>query len=253
MATFTTAGSKIYIGPVMAEQDADFVVGDFAALSYVAIGNTTNLGDFGDVAAEVTSDEINRQRTRKAKGTRNAGTMTITCNDNPSDAGQAALYAAEQDDADYAFKVVLADVPVSGGAPVGSIRYFVAKVMSTPEGLGGANQFASATFTLGINSNIVRVANSTGDAVPVNSVVPAITGSAVHGAVLSSSTGTWSNTPTAYAYQWKSAGVAVSGETRATYTVRTSDVGNTITVTVTASNSGGSGTGATSSATATVT
>ncbi len=39
-------------------------------------------------------------------------------------------------------------------------------------------------------------------AVPVNSVLPAISGTAQVGQSLSSSTGTWSGSPTSYAYQW---------------------------------------------------
>lgn len=254
MAVFKTAGSKIYIGPTIADSTVDFVASDFSGLSpYVEIKNTTNLGDFGDTAAAITSDEINRPRTRKAKGTRNAGTMTLVCNDNPTDPGQLALYAAEQDDTNnYAFQVVLNDAP-SGGT--GSVRYFAAKVTSTPEGLGGANQFATVTFALDIDSNIVRVAAASGASVPVNSVAPAISGTAAHGNILTASTGTWSNTPTSFAYQWNRNGVAIANEDArdSSYTVETADVGDTLTVTVTASNSGGAGSPATSAATATVT
>jgi thermitase len=92
---------------------------------------------------------------------------------------------------------------------------------------------------------------------PVNTALPAISGIAEDGQVLTASTGTWSNSPTAYAYQWRrcdSAGAncaALAGATAPTYPVSSADVGSTLQVAVTASNSGGSAT-ATSLATAVV-
>ncbi len=74
---------------------------------------------------------------------------------------------------------------------------------------------------------------------PVNSVVPAITGTAQVGQTLTSSTGTWSGSPT-YARQWFAAGVAISGATGATYFPVVGDVGKAITVRVTATNDKGS-------------
>lgn len=71
---------------------------------------------------------------------------------------------------------------------------------------------------------------------PVNSVKPAITGTLVRGQTLIASTGTWTNSPTSYAYQWKGNGVDISGATSSTFALTVGQVGQTITVTVTASN-----------------
>ena len=46
---------------------------------------------------------------------------------------------------------------------------------------------------------------------PRNTAVPAITGTAAVDAVITSSTGTWSGTPTSYAYQWTQNGADVGG------------------------------------------
>jgi hypothetical protein len=87
-------------------------------------------------------------------------------------------------------------------------------------------------------------------AAPVNTALPAISGTPEEGQVLSASTGTWSNSPTAYAYQWgrcDSAGAncaALPGATAQTYTVGPADVGSTLQVAVTASNAGGPSTAA---------
>ena len=87
---------------------------------------------------------------------------------------------------------------------------------------------------------------------PVNSALPTISGTTTQGQTLTSSTGTWSNIPSSYAYQWKRSGTNISGATASTYLLALADVGATITVAVTASNAGGAGTAATSAATAAI-
>lgn len=79
-----------------------------------------------------------------------------------------------------------------------------------------------------------------------NTSQPAVSGNAQIGATMSVSNGSWSGTVTSYAYQWDrcdSSGAAcsaVAGATATTYTVGTSDGGDTLRATVTASNSSGS-------------
>lgn len=86
---------------------------------------------------------------------------------------------------------------------------------------------------------------------PVNATLPVISGTAQQGQTLTASTGTWTNTPTSFTYQWKADAVNISGATSSSYLLTGSEVGKVITVTVTAANAGGSGS-ATSSATSTV-
>lgn len=74
---------------------------------------------------------------------------------------------------------------------------------------------------------------------PVNTVLPAISGTVDIGQTLTATNGTWTNSPSGYTYQWKRNGVAIVGATANTYTLTASDPGTTITVTVTATNAGG--------------
>lgn len=64
------------------------------------------------------------------------------------------------------------------------------------------------------------------------------------GEVLTTTNGTWTGSPTSFAYQWQhcaaSACTNITGATSSTYTIQSSDVGDTIDVIVTASNAGGS-------------
>jgi len=72
---------------------------------------------------------------------------------------------------------------------------------------------------------------------PVNTVAPAITGTAQEGQILTSSTGTWTGTPTiTFAYQWKRNGSNILSATNSTYTLVTADVSQSIKCTVTATN-----------------
>jgi hypothetical protein len=86
---------------------------------------------------------------------------------------------------------------------------------------------------------------------PVNTVAPAVTGTAQVRNALTCSTGTWSGPPTSYSYQWKRGATNV-GTNSNTYTLVAADVGSTMTCVVTATNSLGSA-NATSNATSAVT
>jgi len=89
---------------------------------------------------------------------------------------------------------------------------------------------------------------------PANTVAPSISGSAVDGALLIATPGTWTGYPTpVLTYQWKRAGVAITGATNTVYTAQLADVGSALTVTVTGTNGIGSPASATSSGTSAVT
>jgi hypothetical protein len=77
-------------------------------------------------------------------------------------------------------------------------------------------------------------------ALPANTAPPVISGSARDGQTLTASTGTWSNSPTKFAYQWlrcDSAGNNCAGiGSGQTQRLTSSDIGHTIRVTVSATN-----------------
>jgi len=108
---------------------------------------------------------------------------------------------------------------------------------------GIAGAFVAAfTVTVGIGSA------STKAAPPANTTRPNVTGTARDGSTLTAHHGTWTNSPTSYAYQWQRCGsagancAAISGATSKQYVLTTSDVGHRLRVQVTAHNSSGSGT-----------
>jgi hypothetical protein len=147
---------KVFIGAAKQFADTDFVLADFTGgtPTWTEVKGTTNIGGFGDESQLISSEHVGSARTRKTKGTRNAGQMALVCDLDYADPGQIALLAAEKTRDSYAFKVVLNDAP-AGGTP--SERYFTAFVMSAREEFGGPNQAMQMNATLEIDSNIVRV------------------------------------------------------------------------------------------------
>ncbi len=82
---------------------------------------------------------------------------------------------------------------------------------------------------------------------PVNTAAPVITypdgTPPVVGDTLAVSTGTWSNAPTSFSYQWSAGATPITGATQATYTISAADLGSSgavrFTVVVTATNGSG--------------
>ena len=97
-------------------------------------------------------------------------------------------------------------------------------------------------------ANIVGSSSATSNTItvntfvaPINTIAPAITGTAQEGQTLTTSTGFWTGTPViTYTYQWKRNGSNIGSATNSTYTLVTADVGQSIKCTVTATNSVGS-------------
>jgi len=93
---------------------------------------------------------------------------------------------------------------------------------------------------------------------PENTKPPAISGTLEQGRTLTASSGSWTNSPTNFAYQWEDCEdkggscTPISKATTAKYTLTATDVGHTIRVRVIASNADGAGDPAVSGATAVV-
>jgi hypothetical protein len=98
----------------------------------------------------------------------------------------------------------------------------------------------TATNTQGSASADSNTVVPTAVPAPTNSVAPAITGTPTTGQAVTCSQGTWTGSPTGYAYQWKRNGSSISGATSSVYTLQVADEGTAVNCTVTATNAGGS-------------
>jgi hypothetical protein len=92
----------------------------------------------------------------------------------------------------------------------------------------------------------VAASGSTGATRPAVLTAPAVSGTAEVGQTLTSASGTWSGSPTSFAFQWQrcdAAGAgcaAIAGATGSSYTVTPADIGLTVSLIVTATGAGGS-------------
>ncbi len=81
---------------------------------------------------------------------------------------------------------------------------------------------------------------------PANTALPTISGTPTVGQTLTATDGTWSNTPTSFAYQWLRCNgggnscASVANGTQKTYTLVGADAGSTMRIRVTATNADGS-------------
>lgn len=118
MPLYPVAGSKIFIGGVLADKNSDFIPGDFTSQSWTEIDGWTQMGPVGDASQLITTSVINRNRDIKQKGTRNAGSMQNIFAKMDLDAGQIALIAAEKSRSNFAFRLDLGDADTAVSAPV---------------------------------------------------------------------------------------------------------------------------------------
>ena len=107
--------------------------------------------------------------------------------------------------------------------------------------LRSTGSFADRLVTDGLVGSIAALL------IPVNTVLPSISGTAQEWQTLTCSTGTWTNSPTLYAYQWyewdSGTGTLtdIPGATTNTYQPQSGDVGGYVTCGVVAINGSGSG------------
>ncbi len=164
MATVnTTYGADIAIGAALTPSTVPSgteseILADFDAFTYISIEEVTDLGSVGDTSTTVTHLPVKAGRTRKFKGSRDAGEQTITCAYSPDDPGQDAMRAASKTQFDYPFKLTLNDAP-TGGTP--TEIYYYGKVMANPFNFGGSDTITEMTYTIGINSAVYIVEAAT--------------------------------------------------------------------------------------------
>ena len=115
-------------------------------------------------------------------------------------------------------------------------------VVETASNAGGAGKPQASALTAVI-----------GPPVPINTALPIITGIVRVGATLTEEHGTWTNSPSSYAYQWERCDalgfgcLPIKGATHQTYVPEAADLGSLLVVQETASNVTGPGTPAVSS------
>jgi Glycoside-hydrolase family GH114 len=128
---------------------------------------------------------------------------------------------------------------------------------STSTSSSGSSSSSSTPTTTTTTSSLTSTTTSTTTSLqrPVNTVAPAVSGTAQQGQVLQTTNGTWTGTPSRYSYAWQrcrsGSCTIVRNATGRSYSLGSSDVGYQLESVVTAKNSAGS-TSATSTPSSTV-
>lgn len=186
--------------------------------SYPAIDNTTRSGDAPQVGDVLTADSGTWLGSPTSYDYR-----WQRCDENPpyscTDVGTSNSYTATSDD----------------------VGYYIEVEVTAHNDVGSASRTSPGTFAVTTSGG-----GGTPSAAPTNTAPPEITGdSSSVGNELAVSTGTWSGSPTSYAYQWYRCDTndnctAITGAQSATYTIANADLGNTLYTVVTATNDSGS-------------
>jgi len=106
---------------------------------------------------------------------------------------------------------------------------------------------AAAALAIGAVAGGPLTGEAATKAAPTNSGTPTISGTPEEGSTLTAGAGTWTGSPTSYAYAWErcdqngNACASIAGATATTYQLAQADVGHTLRVTVTATNADGAG------------
>lgn len=156
MGVNSTLGVTFAIGTTAAHNNQAAYEADTFAL----VGEIENVGDFGDAFNPVNFTALADGRVRKFKGTRDAGTVSLTIGMDVANAGQDALTAALEDTGsdDYNFKVVFTDGDADASpVVVATVVYFSGKVMSRRYQTGGADNIVRVIVDVAINTGIIEV------------------------------------------------------------------------------------------------
>jgi len=144
MTVMTSAGSTLGISTSL---PATYDAAGFNALTYTAVGEITDLGEFGTEYNLVSHTALGNRRVRKFKGSYNNGQLALQMGRDTTDAGQTALRLALASDNSYSFKVTLQN---------GTKLMFTAKVMSYKTSIGSVDQITGASTSLEVDSDIVE-------------------------------------------------------------------------------------------------
>lgn len=149
-----TNGTKVYISSASAATTVD-TTSEYAALTWQQINGIGSIGAFGDVRQLIEYDVLDEDRTRKTKGTANAGNMELRMALDDTDTAQGTLETAFNAGSavNYAFKVEFNNKLTTSGT--NGLRYFRGKVTAYENVMGGANSTLERRVVVAIDSVIL--------------------------------------------------------------------------------------------------
>lgn len=140
----TSATTKLYTASA---QPGSYTTGGFAALTWVEVGELSNIGDLGGTTTVVQHIPVGTATVVKRSGSVNYGTMNLQ-GARCTDAGQTALKAAFTSKASVSFKIVYPSA-------LGVTEYFTGIVTSAVTAVGTADQILGFNANLDIDNEII--------------------------------------------------------------------------------------------------
>jgi hypothetical protein len=233
----SNAASRMYV--CATAQNSALDQSGYEALTWVEITGIGSRGEAGHITNVLNYPTWDTTVIQKAKGMTDAGSPELELARNPTDAGQIILRAAAAvgNNNKYAFKEVRSDGTTSTN---GTVIYNRGLVLG-PKRPGGRNEdFDLEVFTLAFLQEEIIVSPVASGVAPYVTVIPAITGTATVGQVLTLGNGTWAGDATiTYTYAWYANNIVITGATASTYTLLAAQLGKRITGRVTATNDSG--------------
>ncbi|MBB4265198.1 hypothetical protein [Roseospira visakhapatnamensis] len=150
MAGKTAAGAKLFIGPAVADPDAQGLT-DYTGATWTAIGAIQDAGELGDSHQVSTYTELDKARVKRIATFKDGGEVAITVTFEPGDAGQVALIDALG--ADHAYKIELDDA----GATSPTTFYFVGMCTANRRRLGDGSQVITRAVPIQVQSDVLEV------------------------------------------------------------------------------------------------
>ena len=144
MTAQTSAGASIALS---ASAPATYDAVGFAALTFTALGEVTNIGEFGRVYNLVTHNPLATRRTEKYKGSFDDGSLSLDLAVDRTDAGQILAKAALASDDSYSFQVTYQD---------GTIDYFSAKTMSFTTNPASVDSILAGSIAIEVDNDIIE-------------------------------------------------------------------------------------------------
>ena len=149
MAKLTSTGTIL---SVVAGDPASFTAVDYAAQSFVVVGEVIDLPEYGPNVQVVESNPLATGITEKFKGFINFGSQSMGLEFDSEDAGQQILADGVEGatkNQQHAVKIEYQD---------GSIDYYSARIFSYTKAPGSANSMVGSTVQVEINTPVTRVA-----------------------------------------------------------------------------------------------
>lgn len=148
MAVQTSTGITL---SVVQDEPATIDAAGFENLTFVEVGEVTEVPEFGPNTEVVTHQPLATGVTEKYPGFTDNGSLAISMGQDAEDAGQTIMLESQElanKGAVYSFSIEFND---------GTIDYFTGGIFSYTTNPGGANSMVASSGQIEINSAIIRV------------------------------------------------------------------------------------------------